>query len=291
MLEMIFVIVVLGIIVGGTFVQISSIYEDMIQKQYSSELQTEAKIVAEEIVARVSSSIKESLIATTALDGTGCVAISAITAANNEYILEWIGKSDEANIGLWDDALGDYKPGWSGFVDVSASDTNSISTKGSKLSNAETIISNLTGEATPLSSANPVAAIYFAASGTNANACSDFFGDYMTLSKIYRVKIGSQNPDANLTQVDKSFAGISEQYTLSHSAYAVAKSGTNLYLYSFRPWLGETASHANAKKYLLAKNVTGFGFKWDGGLFRINVCVSKTLNGFPIEVCKEKALF
>lgn len=286
MMEMIFVIVILGIVVGGTFIQISGVYESMMQKQYSSELQTEAKVVVEQVTSRLSSSIKDSLVAMTGTTGAGCVPVSGTLAANTEYILAWVGRSDEANIGLWD--TNDYKPGWSGFVDVSASDVNTISTKGSKLSDAQTIINQITGLANTLST-NPVTAIYFIGSGTNTNACNDFFVHGGTNpDKMYKVRIGST--DTTLAMIDTP-TEISEQYALSHSAYAIARDGTDLYLYSFRPWLSENPDHANAKKYLLAKNVTGFGFKWEGGLFRVNICVSRTLNGFPIQVCKEKAVF
>ncbi len=290
MMEMIFVIVVLGIVVGGTFIQISGVYEDMMQKQYSSELQTEAKVVVEQVTSRLSSSIKDSLVAMTGTTGAGCVPVSGTLAAGTEYILAWVGRSDEANIGLWD--TNDYKPGWSGFVDIKDSSLTAISTKGSKLVDAERIIDQLIGQPNPYSLSQPTnspVAIYFAGSGTNTNACNDFFVHGGTNpDKMYKVRIVST--DTTLAMIDTP-TEISEQYALSHSAYAIARDGTDLYLYSFRPWLSENPDHANAKKYLLAKNVTGFGFKWEGGLFRVNICVGRTLNGFPIEVCKEKAVF
>lgn len=287
MMEMIFVIVVLGIVVGGTFIQISGVYEDMMQKQHSSELQTEAKVVVEQVTSRLSSSIKDSLVAMTDTTGAGCVPVSGTLAAGTEYILAWVGRSDEANIGLWN--TDDYKPGWSGFTDILASDTigyTYISTKGSKLGDAETIINQLTGELTPLSPANPITAIYFAGSGTNTNACSDFFTQ---TGKMYRV---TRTGDTQLNIIGANIpTEISEQYALSHSAYAIARDGTDLYLYSFRPWLGQAPDSDVNHRKLLARNVTGFGFKWEGGLFRVNICVGRTLNGFPIEVCKEKAVF
>ncbi len=291
MMEMIFVIVILGIVVGGTFIQISGVYESMMQKQYSSELQTEAKVVVEQVTSRLSSSIKDSLVAMTGTTGAGCVPVSGTLAANTEYILAWVGRSDEANIGFWD--TNDYKPGWSGFVDIKDSSLTAISTKGSKLVDAERIIDQLIGQPNPYSLSQPTnspVAIYFAGSGTNTNACNDFFVHGGTNpNKMYQVE---KNGDTRLDIIGANIpTEISEQYALSHSAYAIARDGTDLYLYSFRPWLSENPDHANAKKYLLAKNVTGFGFKWEGGLFRVNICVGRTLNGFPIEVCKEKAVF
>lgn len=283
MIEMIFVIVVLSIVAGGTFLQIAGVYEDMVQKQYSGELQSEAMVTVEQVTSRLSSSVKDSLVAMTTTAGAGCVPVSLVNADVN-YVLAWIGKSDESNLGLWD--TNDYKPGWSGFVDIQPSTKTSIVTPGSKLSNAETIINQVAGIANSLSTnPNSPVAIYFAGSGTNTNACSDFF---TTSGKMYQV---TRTGDTQLNIIGANIpTQISEQYSLSHSAYAVARNGTDLFLYSFRPWLGETpASDANPK--LLARNVSGFGFKWEGGLFRVNICVSRNLNGFPIEVCKEKAVF
>jgi len=291
LIEMIFVIVILGIVAGMTFVQVSYVYEDMMQKQNSGELESEAKVIAEQITSRLSSSIKDSLVAMTALDGTGCTPVSGGTlSANNEYILAWIGRSDEANLGLWDATLGDYRPGWSGLADLKDSDTSKIITPGSRLDNAEIIINGLTGLTASLSTnPNSPVALYFNASGSNTNACSDFINNASGSFKLYRVyRNGTEN---TLSLIDTP-PQISEQYTLSHSAYAISREGTDLWLYEFRPWLGQNPNANVANRKLLGKNVSGFGFKWEGGLFRVNVCVSKKMAGdYYIEVCKEKAIF
>lgn len=291
MIEMIFVIVILGIVAGMTFIQVSYVYEDMMQKQNSSELESEAKVIAEQITARLSSSIKESLVAMTAIDGTGtCIPVSGTLDAATNYSLAWIGKSDEANLGLWDAALGDYRPGWSGLADLKDSDTSKIITPGSRLDNAEIIINGLTGLTASLSTnPNSPVALYFNASGSNTNACSDFINNASGSFKLYRVhRNGTQN---TLSLIDTP-PQISEQYTLSHSAYAISREGANLWLYEFRPWLGQNPNANAANRKLLGQNVSGFGFKWSGGLFRINVCVSKKMAGdYYIEVCKEKAIF
>lgn len=292
MIEMIFVIVILGIVAGMTFVQVSYVYEDMMQKQNSSELESEAKVIAEQITARLSTSIKESLVAMTAIDGTGaCIPVSGTLNAATGYSLAWIGKSDEANLGVWDTVLGDYRPGWSGLADVSVSSTASVSTPGSRLDNAEIIINGLTGLTASLSTnPNSPVALYFNASGSNTNACGDFINNASGSFKLYRVhRNGTQN---TLSLIDTP-PQISEQYTLSHSAYAIERDTNNdLWLYEFRPWLSQNPNANAANRKLLGKNVSGFGFKWSGGLFRVNVCVKKTMvGGYDIEVCKEKAIF
>jgi len=299
LLEMIFVIVILGIIAGGTFIQVSYVYEDMMQKSGSSELESEAKVIAEQITARLSSSIKESLVAMTGTDGAGCTPVSdkASLTPTNSYILAWVGRSDESNTGLWDSTINDYR-GWSGFVDVGNlnSNTTSIVTSGSMLSYAEIVINDLTGATNTLSIAtNSPVALYFKEDMTtqqSSTTCSDFGLDTTASpNKMFQVnkKSGTEN---TLIFPNNTPLKISEQYSLSYSAYAIERNATDntLWLRSFRPWLGEHPSN-DASPKLLGKNVSGFGFKWEGGLFRINVCVSKTVSGFPINVCKEKAVF
>jgi hypothetical protein len=234
----------------------------------------------------------------TGTDGSDCTSVSDSSLdKNKEYILAWVGKSDEANLGLWDENLGDYIPGWSGFVDVDGSDTTGytyISTKGSELSNAEKIIDQLIGKSNPYSlsqTSNSPVAIYFAGSSSNTNACNDFFNQ--TADKMYKVKKADddKSKDIKLEFKENKPTEISEQYTLSHFAYAIVRDGTNLYLYSFRPWLKEKPNDDKNPK-LLAENVSSFAFKWSSGLFRISVCLSKkTPSGYDIEACKEKAVF
>ncbi len=297
MMELIFVIVIMGIIAGGTFIQISTIYEDMIQKQNSSELESEAKVIAEQVTARLSSSIKESLVALDDLGGADCKGVSTLVSGDNNGILAWVGRSDEANTGLWDDTIGDYL-GWSGFVDVGIPPVShaSISTKGSKLDFAETVIDDLTGLTGSLSqpvNSSPVA-IYFKEDMTTQqleSVCGDFGLDTAASpAKMHKV-IKSSN-----TQLDFDSTAtppvISEQYAMSHSAYAIERNSSGgLLLYSFRPWNGEHANSPGVKKYILGQNVSSFAFKWDSGLFRINICVEKNSAGYPIRVCKEKAVF
>ncbi len=287
-IEIIFVMVVMGIISAATFVSISGIYDEMVQKEATADMETGVKVAIEQVAARLSSSIKDSLVAMK-IDGS-CTNLQDANK-DNEYALAWIGKSDEANMGLWDAVLGDYRPGWSGFVDVSVSGSSAISSKGSDLAGAQSIINSVTGRNDTLST-NPITAIYFHGSSANENACSELFGNYAA-SKIYKVKIGADNE--TFAKVDKDFANISEQYTMSHSAYALIRDTTDannpkLMLYSFRPWLGEKPSDDKSPK-IIASNVSNFGFKWDNGVFRINICESQTLNGFTAQVCKERAIF
>ena len=86
LIEMIFVIAVTGVIVGMTFIQISQIYESLIQKNYSSEIQNEASVVSEQIVSRLSGAFKNSLAAADSTGGGGCKGLSDLTEGESKNI-------------------------------------------------------------------------------------------------------------------------------------------------------------------------------------------------------------
>lgn len=288
--EFIFVILILAIVAGGSFLQVSTVYENMMQKQVSGELETKTNAVAQQITARISSAIKESLVAMSDTSGAGCKPLHGATLdAQTNYILAWVGVSDESNLGIWDNAIGDYR-GWNGFVDFDISDKAKIYTKGSRLDNVEMVIDGLTGATNSLSQAtNSKVAIYFK-ENISSKTCNAFGLDgAASPKKLFRVN----RSGVDILNLESSSSKISEQYALSHSAYAIERNATDntLWLRSFRPWNAEHPSSDTAPA-LLGEDITGFGFKYDSGLFRINVCASKRLsNDYNITVCKEKAIF
>lgn len=80
------------------------------------------------------------------------------------------------------------------------------------------------------------------------------------------------------------------RYAITHAAYAIERDNDkNLWLYSLDRGLSEKPS-SDTKKILLARNVSKFGFKYCEAMFRINICLSKSINGFEIEACK-RAVF
>ena len=93
LIEMIFVIAVTGVIAGMTFIQISQIYESLIQKNYSSEIQNEASIVSEQIVSRLSGAFKESLAMTNKLGGQ-CIGLADLNTSMADGVLMWVAKSE-----------------------------------------------------------------------------------------------------------------------------------------------------------------------------------------------------
>lgn len=284
LVEMIFVIAVTGVIVGMTFVQVSQIYESLIQKNYSSEIQNEASIVSEQIVSRLSGALKNSLAGADTSSGGGCKGLSELSAGEGKNVLMWVAKSDESEKGIWDNVAKTYI-GWSGLVDKNESSTT-FTTPATNLESVEDIIDSLTGETNSLSktSSSPVAVYFHNSAGENI--CGTFYSNGSEDFRLYQIK--KEGLD-KITLLGGKV--ISDRYAITHAAYAIERDDDkNLWLYRFRPWLSEKPS-SDTNKILLARNVSKFGFKYDGAMFRINICLSKTLNGFEIEACKERAVF
>ena len=76
----------------------SQIYESLIQKNYSSEIQNEASIVSEQIVSRLSGAFKESLAMTNKLGGQ-CIGLADLNTSMADGVLMWVAKSDESEKG------------------------------------------------------------------------------------------------------------------------------------------------------------------------------------------------
>lgn len=291
--EAVFTIVLLSIVAGAGFVGLSRVYEESAFRESDSDIHSSSEAIASQIAALLSASIKESIVSISDLNGSLCSSMDG--GAYNE-ILAWVAESDETNKGMWDDGKGDYA-GWNGFVDVNVSSADSIVTSGSRIDFVESILDELTGINKSMQNPNSIAALYFLTDNSGVNqtseACSEFGLDAASSpSRLFRVERNvGDNERLELNATKPPF--ISERYVLTHTAHAVRRNGADntLWLYSFRPWLGQRPL-SDTNPVLLGKNVTGFGFKKEGGVLRINVCVGKQSAGdYNVSACKERVVF
>ena len=114
MIELIFVILVLGIVAAIGSSIIAKIYESYIYSRSINELQSKTELALTQISKFLSFRIKGSTIAR--IDDNN---ITSLLNADGHYkILEWIGYDNEGFEG------NGSNPGWSGFVDLSSNETN-----------------------------------------------------------------------------------------------------------------------------------------------------------------------
>jgi prepilin-type N-terminal cleavage/methylation domain-containing protein len=273
MLELIFVIIILGIVssIGASI--IAQVYESYIvqRAQYRANIKTELAInqIANRLRYAIPATVgvRESVITDTFEDIT-------TTTKENVKVLQWVGYDGDSfeaiNSSTFDGAS--RRPGWSGFCDVNATinGVNTLSTPGSNLDLASEIITNLKGS---LGNSR----IYFADYNGNSYGVASGTGETLTMDSAF----ASGTP-------------ISERYKLAWSSYALevdSKGDLNLY-YNFDPTA--QAAISNASKSLLLRSVTNFRFKYSGGVFRIKICKREPIGSdanATIHVCKEKVVF
>lgn len=301
MIELIFVIIILGIVASIGSQIIVQVYESYIIQKATHNASIKSELAINQIANRLLYRIDKSLIAR--IPGrTGTVKVTDVYPVNevpligasnvNTYTaLEWIASENDG----FNQSL---QPAWSGFVDLNQSTFSSFITTGSKLTNESTILANLSGTV----AASTPAIIFNTAYYKTPTVEYDTLSMYRTNGSIFPVTI---NNDTNL-----SFTGggdrtsgqmvYSELYTLAASAYAIVPENNttingiqvwDLALYSnYQPWLAGQ-NYLQGSRSVLAKNVSVFRFKQEVNSIRIKLCTVARLSDIEqISTCKEKAV-
>jgi len=287
MVEMVFVIVILGIVAAIGSSIISKIYQSYIYSRSINKLQTKTELALMQISKFLSYRIKNSVIAR-----KSSTDFKSLSDANKSYpILEWIGYNNE---GFEGNATG---PGWSGFVDLDSNETNEtqIKTSGSHLSYAEQVISALSNGEVNLSNPNSSAAIIFDGLPNDFNVSQYGWDDGTThRNHKYVFKVESNGTDV-LKFTENDASTVYEHYKLVWSAYAIVPEGntsdSNLtFYYNFRPWMDE--NYTDGSKTVLMEHVSTFKFKQVGDTMRLKLCVFNPSGmDFNMTFCKEEVVF
>ncbi len=139
LLEVVFVIVILGIVasVGSTI--IAQLYENYILQRAMHRVSIKTELAINQIVNRLAYRISTSIIARNPSGGYLNLSDVPMNVSNtNNTVLEWIGYDN--------DSFSAANPaGWSGYCDTSATASPTISTPGSNLTFTRTVIDNVSG--------------------------------------------------------------------------------------------------------------------------------------------------
>ena len=292
LLEVIFVLIILGILASLGSEVIAKIYENYLLSRSVSTTSYKLDVAMMQIAKRYSQRVKG-----TAIAKAGSVTISLMTqvanGANFNHI-EWFGRAFEARRGEWNGTY--YQPGWSGLADLNTSTKSVLVTPGSNLSAASHIIEAVYGY--DLNSTNTAqngcAVVFF---NTYSGSLLSALGwDGSTPNAVYTVYRVS---DTKLGFLDTSIKKASDIYDLTCSAYAIdhnVSAKTLTLYYNYRPWLGE--NYTNGKKVLLLDNVTTFQMRKlnikvanDPGALEIRICSEDNTTGTPVEFCGKKVIF
>jgi len=291
MIELVFVIVIMGIVASiGTEI-IVKLYDNYLKTRSINKLQFQTELVLDQIAKRLTYRIKDSTIGED--NNSNYVPLPD---ANSSYtILAWIGKNYEGFLGESNGSR--VIPGWSGFVDLDSNKTNptQIKTSGSHLDYARDIIYALSYDTVDINTtAGPNAVLIFKGKddynvskyGWNGSGTND-------ANYTYNIKkIG----DEFLKIKDKNITTAYEQYDLAWSAYALVPEGSsddfNLTLYyNFQPWDGNDYNSTDTKHSVLMEHVSSFKFIQIGETIRIKLCIRDDKTGDGYGFCKEKVIF
>lgn len=263
MLELVFVIVILGIVAAIGSETIVKVYESYIVQRAEHRASLKTELAATQIANRLASAIPGTVVRritpTGATEGINDL-MSLDTTGETYTVLQWVA-SDTDSFNTYDDT--DDKVGWSGFCDVNVSATNTIQTPGSKLSLANTVQSNLGNTSGKF-------AIHFP---YDANRTA-YYG----------------SGTAETIALDNNTSHIVEHYKLAWTSYALVVTNGDLYLhYNFPP---ERAATIGNTKSLLMENISTFKFKGGGRTIRFKICKEEPISeDVNISACKEKAVF
>jgi prepilin-type N-terminal cleavage/methylation domain-containing protein len=279
LIEMIFVIVILGIVSSIGAEIITNTYKSYIlqRAQHRGLLKTE--LVALQIANRLHHAIPGTVYRIKN-DHTYESVESAFAGSDEDYIgLQWVSEDFdgfEAISGAG--ATGKARrPGWSGYCDLNTSTKNTLASPGSNFGLENTIIENLSKNTGGSSTKHlSDAVIYFPFDSQEHNISS------ATSTSAY---------EDNLTLENVSNRRMYQVYKLAWTSYALVVEGGDLYLYyNFSP--SPKADYRTHPKSLILKQVSTFKFKGVGQTIRFKICKQENIGeDFNVTSCKEKAVF
>jgi len=279
LIELIFVIVILGLLSKFGAELLYKIYENYVYSNTFNRLENQSEAAVKQIANRLQYRIKDSTIARDDFTA-GSPAEPIGSNSGNELVLEWMGIDIDGWQGTLDTNTsggGIVGPDWSGLIDLENSSAGELDTPG-------TLYKSVYG------------AIFFI--GSDVDLSSNFGWDSAITNQnasMHPMQFDTNGKivDANTTgATDFSNVDVYEYYQFTKSAYAVSLEGTDLYLYSdYTPWSGERMTAGN--KDLIMENVSTFQFTSMGDTLVVQVCVSDgNVTGVgEYSICKEKVVF
>lgn len=272
LIELIFVILIFGILSKFGADILYKIYENYIYSNTFNRLQNQSEAAVKQIANRLQYRIKDSTIARDSFGNLLTIG-GDITGAT---VLEWIGTDIDGWKGT---SATSTAPDWSGFIDLSASSAGTLASPGTKLTSGS-------------------GAIFFI--GSNVDLGTNFgWGGAITNQNaaIHPISFNAAGNIEDNTTGAADFSGIDvyEYYEFAKTAYAVSLEGTDLKFYSgYQPWNPAAPRQmGDVTPVTIMENVKSFKFTSMGDIMVIQVCVSDSnITGVgEYAICKEKVVF
>lgn len=286
MIELIFVIVIMGILAKFGVEFLAQAYNNFFLSKINNTLQSQSASAVETIASRLQFRIKDSIIARDVTQpDLSYEALSGSTLDDNATVLEWVASDI-------DGFRGNKWPLWSGIIDLDASTATLLNSPGTDTATLDAQIQILShNSGTSINNS----AIYFIGSDNDITryGWDGALTDHNT-SVMHPIN-STGNIDefaSGIVGVDFNGTDIYEYYQLAWTAYAVEHNATSRDLtlyYDYQPWEGE--SYTSGQEALIMQNVSTFRFKAIGSVVKIQVCVDANITDGGYSICKEKTIF
>lgn len=297
MLELVFVIVIMGFIGKFGVDFLAQAYNSFIFSKINNELQSNSSYAVEFIAKRLEHRIKESTIVRNTTAGT----ITELSMSNdaNADVLEWIASDIDGFRGS------NTTPNWSAIIDIDAGNPRLVSPE-SNITAIDNLIKILSNDA--VTGINK-AAIYFVGSPpstVNAPAENNWGYNGAIINQTENIH-PIQNGGANNEFLPRggTFVGkeIFEFFKLTWTAYAVSLSDYNATTnlgnltlhYDYQPWNNDTyllkSDGTQTKTAIIMEDISAFRFRAAGSLIKIQVCAKSDLTNREYALCKEKTIY
>jgi len=321
LIEVIFVLVILGIVASIASQIIVQVYENYILQRAIYKMSTKTEMVSNQIVNLLTYRIEKTTISkdhAKFVNGTATASdwlpIENVPTGGTKYTtIEWIGYDN-------DSFSSHSSPNWSGVADYeNNASINGFYSPASNLGNVATIMNNLSDGKVDLTSNKPAGVLfmednnYYTGSNEYSPLCMGMIPEVTgsTTDCIFPV-YADTNSSFRFTREKDPYSPntirpkiITERYKLAWSAYAIAPEDVDgdgdfdLVLYSnYQPWKesdkNATKSQSyiiDGEKHILMKNVSVFKFSENGGVIRFKLCTTQTIGEDEnISTCKEKVV-
>ncbi len=291
LLEMVFVIVILGIITKYGVEFLAKSYESFVLQEVQTRLSQTSSTAAEFIAKQLEYRIRSSVIVRDTTTGN-YLSLEGQSNLNGYDVLEWVGYDIDSFRAL-------SGPLWSGIIDKeyaksSATFPSDVLTPGTETNSTNSYITALSNNATINNAA-------FYALGSDSNVSDFGWSGAITTQNlaIHPIQSSTTSVDrfeSSISGSDLSFFNSTfndPRYKLTWSAYAIVYDPNNnqlWYHYDYRPWQGERYNDATTKKILLMDHVSTFKKSQSFNVMKIIVCTKDELTGEDYSVCKEKTI-
>ncbi|MDF1874203.1 prepilin-type N-terminal cleavage/methylation domain-containing protein [Sulfurimonas sp. SAG-AH-194-I05] len=287
MLELIFVIVIMGIIGKFGVEFLAQAYRSFIYTSVNHSLQANSTSAIEFIAARLQYRIKDSIIAK--VDSNASYTALASASGSEYNVLEWIASDI-------DGFRGDSLPYWSGIADIGneigAGNKDLLVSPETNTTALNTLIDILSDSGSGI---NDVA-LYFVGSSSDIYTGYGYAGAITDQNQTMHPVNSATDTTFTPAPATGSFTEVYEYYKLAWTANAIVHSsdGNLTFYYDYQPWNGENYA-ADGKGQLLMQNVDTFQFMAIGSIVKIQVCVkSDIIDGSSTggySLCKEKTIY